>query len=212
MLATIQDVTERRAAQRLLEGALQKKTVLLNEVHRRVKNNLQVISSLLNLQSRHAEPAVQAALSDSQSRVSSMALMHQLLYERADFSAVDLGFYLRSLASLLRDTHLGVGSPSRLQVHAPESTLRLDLARAIPCGLLVSELATNSIKHAVPNGASGSIGVRLSVPAPGQACVEVMDDGVGLPPLPRNPPARHVAWASRCCPCWPSNAAPALNR
>jgi len=172
---------ERRAAQQQIESALREKTVLLNEIHHRVKNNLQVISSLLNLQSRNAEPSVQAALRDSQSRVRSMALMHQLLYERADFSALDLGPYLRRLSGLLRDTYLGGSSPVRLQVDAPDTGLRMDLQRAIPCGLLVTELVTNSIKHAFPNGAAGLIMVRVTVLSPGEACVDVMDDGIGMP-------------------------------
>ena len=181
VLATVNDVTERRAAQQQIESALREKTVLLNEIHHRVKNNLQVISSLLNLQSRNAEPGVQAALRDSQSRVRSMALMHQLLYERADFSALDLGPYLRRLSGLLRDTYLGGSSPVRLQVDAPDTGLRMDLQRAIPCGLLVTELVTNSIKHAFPNGAAGLIMVRVTVLSPGEACVDVMDDGIGMP-------------------------------
>ena len=185
VLATINDVTERRAAQQQIEGALREKTVLLNEVHHRVKNNLQVISSLLNLQARNAEPGVQAALRDSQSRVRSMALMHQLLYERADFSALDLGPYLRRLAGLLRDTYLGGSSGIRLTVDAPNAGLRLDLQRAIPCGLLVTELVTNAIKHAFPNGLAGEIRVRVNVPSrnetESEAWVDVVDDGVGMP-------------------------------
>lgn len=181
VLATISDVTARRAAQAEIERALREKTALLNEVHHRVKNNLQVISSLLSLQARHAGPEVQAALRDSQSRVHSMALMHQLLYERADFSALELGSYLRRLGALLRDTYLGSGSAVRLQITAPEQGLRIDLQRAIPCGLLVTELVTNAIKHAFAGGTGGRIDVRVAANAQGEACVEVLDDGVGMP-------------------------------
>jgi len=181
VLATISDVTDRRAAQIEIERALREKTVLLNEVHHRVKNNLQIISSLLNLQARHAEPGVKMALQDSQSRVRAMALMHQLLYERADFSALELGPYLRRLGVLLRDTYLGAGSAVRLQIEAPETGLRIDLQRAIPCGLLVNELVSNSTKHAFRGGAQGLIEVRLAAGAGGQMKVEVSDDGVGLP-------------------------------
>jgi PAS domain S-box-containing protein len=180
VLATINDVTDRRAAQREIERALAEKTVLLNEVHHRVKNNLQVISSLLNLQARNAEPGVQAALRDSQSRVRSMALMHQLLFERRDFSALELGPYLRRLGSLLRDTYLGGGSAIRLEIEAPEQGCRMDLQRAIPCGLLVNELVTNAIKHAFPGGRAGRITIGLT-PGEAGALVEVRDDGVGLP-------------------------------
>lgn len=181
VLATISDVSERRAAQAQIERALAEKTVLLNEVHHRVKNNLQVISSLLNLQSRSAAPEVQLALRDSQSRVRSMALMHQLLFERSDFSALELGPFLHRLGTLLRDTYLGpgAGSSTELHVEAPEAGCRLDLQRAVPCGLLVTELVTNAIKHAFPGGRAGQILIRLW---PERAVVEVADDGVGLPP------------------------------
>jgi PAS domain S-box-containing protein len=179
VLATISDVSERRAAQTQIERALAEKTVLLNEVHHRVKNNLQVISSLLNLQSRNADPAVQAALRDSQSRVRSMALMHQLLFERRDFSALELGPFLRRLGTLLRETYLGEANAIELHIEAPDEGCRLDLQRAIPCGLLVTELVTNAIKHAFPGGRAGQVLVRLW-PEPG--VVEVADDGVGLPP------------------------------
>lgn len=183
ILATISDVTERRAAQLEIERALREKTVLLNELHHRVKNNLQVISSLLSLQSRHAEPAVQAALRDSSSRVRSMSLMHQLLYERNDFSALELGPYLRRLGSLLRETYLGENSRVQLQIEAPDTGLRIDLQRAVPCGLLVTELVTNAIKHAFPGeGAGGRVSIIVKLNEPEQLEVDVADDGIGMPP------------------------------
>lgn len=181
VLATISDVTDRRAAQIEIERALREKTVLLNEVHHRVKNNLQIISSLLNLQARNAEPGVKVALQDSQSRVRAMALMHQLLYERADFSALELGPYIRRLGGLLRDTYLGASSAVRLQIDAPDAGLRIDLQRAIPCGLLVNELVTNSIKHAFRGGMAGLIVVSLTSDTEAQARLDVSDDGAGLP-------------------------------
>nr|WP_316641827.1 PAS domain-containing protein [uncultured Roseateles sp.] len=181
VLATIIDVTDRRAAQLEIERALREKTVLLNEVHHRVKNNLQIISSLLNLQARNAEPGVKLALQDSQSRVRAMALMHQLLYERADFSALELGPYIRRLGGLLRDTYLGAGTAVRLQIDAPDAGLRIDLQRAIPCGLLVNELVTNSIKHGFRGAAAGLIVVSVAADAEGQVSLEVGDNGTGLP-------------------------------
>jgi len=194
VLATISDVTERRAAQSQIERALKEKTALLNEVHHRVKNNLQVISSLLNLQARHADDGVRDALRDSQSRVHSMALMHQLLYERADFSALDMGLYLRRLVHLLRDSFLGPSQQIELSVQAPDHPpWRMDLQHAIPCGLVVTELVTNAIKHAFPQGRPGRIDVRLGGrtdglldgteggPAGDWPWLEVADDGIGLP-------------------------------
>lgn len=179
VLATISDVSERRAAQAQIERALAEKTVLLNEVHHRVKNNLQVISSLLNLQARNADPMVRDALRDSQSRVHSMALMHQLLYERADLSTLELGHYLQRLVNLLRDTYLDASQRVQLLVEAPQQGLSMDLQRAIPFGLVVTELVTNALKHAFPEGRHGTIWVRLQ--GGPQPWLEVADDGVGLP-------------------------------
>ncbi|UXH78851.1 PAS domain-containing protein [Roseateles amylovorans] len=205
VLATVNDVTERRAAQSQIERALQEKTALLNEVHHRVKNNLQVISSLLSLQARHADDRVRDALRDSQSRVHSMSLLHQLLYERSDFSALEMGTYLRRLIQLLRDTYLGQSPQIDLLVETPQDLpWRMELQRAIPCGLVVTELVTNAIKHAFPDGRTGQIRVRLGGTALGEVgsppaatggvgdhdrlaeadppWLEVVDDGVGLPP------------------------------
>ncbi|WAC73720.1 PAS domain S-box protein [Roseateles sp. SL47] len=194
VLVTINDVTERRATQDQIERALTEKTALLNEVHHRVKNNLQVISSLLNLQARHADEQVKDALRDSQSRVHSMALMHQLLYERSDFNALDMGPYLRQLVHLLRHTFLGASEQIQLAVEVPAGhPWRMDLSHAIPCGLVVTELVTNAIKHAFPDGRNGSISVRLggrteglldggtTGPREPLPWLEVADDGVGLP-------------------------------
>ncbi len=205
VLVTVNDVTERRASQIQIERALQEKTALLNEVHHRVKNNLQVISSLLSLQARHADDGVRDALRDSQSRVHAMSLLHQLLYERADFSALEMGTYLRRLIQLLRDTYLGRSPQIELLVETPQDcSWRMELQRAIPCGLLVTELVTNAIKHAFPDGRTGHIRVRLGGVAQGEVggeapdaaswgspsrwmdadppWLEVEDDGVGLPP------------------------------
>lgn len=181
VLATIVDVTVRYEARRALERALEEKTVLLNEVHHRVKNNLQVISSLLNMQSRRAPPEVQHALEESQSRVKAMALIHQMLYEGKVFAEVDLGPYLERLCSLLRQSFLGHRRDVRLVLDAGSNAVCVDLQRAVPCGLLVNELATNAIKHAFPGGRAGRIDVQLRRPAPGCGEIVVGDDGVGLP-------------------------------
>ena len=181
VLATIQDVTRRKADRQMIERALEEKTVLLHEIHHRVKNNLQVISSLLNLQARNADPSVGQALSESQGRVKAMALIHQLLYERNDFSQVDLGTYLQRLCALLQESYRDGPARFTLQVNAAEQ-LHLNLQRAVPCGLLVNELVTNAIKHAFPDGRSGHIDVTLAPLDDGHCAITVADDGVGLPP------------------------------
>ncbi len=181
VLATIVDVTVRYEARRALERALEEKTILLNEIHHRVKNNLQVISSLLNMQSRRAPPQVQHALEESQARVKAMALIHQMLYEGKVFADVDLGPYLERLCSLLRQSFLGHRGGIQLVLDAGNQSVCVDLQRAVPCGLLVNELATNAMKHAFPAGRSGRIEVRLRRPVPGCGEIVVGDDGVGLP-------------------------------
>jgi len=179
VLATIQDVTLRDAVQQATECALEEKTVLLNEVHHRVKNNLQVINSLLSLQSRSASPEVASALFESQGRVKAMALIHQLLYERDDFSNIDLGEYLERLCALLRESFREKRTRFTLTVDAPGG-VSISLKQAVPCGLLVNELVTNSIKHAFPEPRQGEIRVSLAPSDEGfDLCVS--DNGVGLP-------------------------------
>lgn len=180
VLASIADVTARKAAQAQIERALAEKTALLDEVHHRVKNNLQVVSSLLNLQARHAPAEAQALLIESQRRIRAMALIHQLLYERRDFSEVDLRTYLQRLAALLRESMLRARAGVELRLDC-EHAVALDLQRAVPCGLLVNELVTNAIKHAFPNGRSGAIDIALQCDAAGAAQLVVADDGVGIP-------------------------------
>ncbi|HQV16027.1 MAG TPA: PAS domain S-box protein, partial [Denitromonas sp.] len=181
VLATIQDVTRRKADRQMIERSLEEKTVLLHEIHHRVKNNLQVISSLLNLQARNADPSVSRALSESQGRVKAMALIHQLLYERNDFSQVDLATYLQRLCALLQESYRDGPARFSLQVNAAEP-VHLNLQRAVSCGLLVNELVTNAIKHAFPDGRSGHIKVTLAPIDKDHCAITVADDGVGLPP------------------------------
>lgn len=182
VLATIVDITERRRTRQRLESALQEKTVLLNEVHHRVKNNLQVISSLLNLQSRHLEDnQARAILNESQNRVRAMALTHQLLYERKDFSHIDLGEYLQRLAQLLVGSYRGNAGRVNLRLDAPPARIALDFERAIPCGLVVNELAVNALKHGFPEDRSGEVVVQLAQEDE-TVLLAVEDNGVGLPP------------------------------
>jgi len=188
-LERLNDELERRVAERTreleereqqLKGSLQEKEVMLKEIHHRVKNNLQVISSLLNLQADHVgEPRTQALLAESRNRVRAMALVHQLLYESTDFARVQLGDFLRRLAPLVA-TGLGAESRGiRTRIEADEAYL--DLHRAVPCGLLVNELITNAFRHAFPGGRSGEVSIRLCNKGSGWARLTVRDNGVGLP-------------------------------
>lgn len=181
VLATIQDVTTRKAYRELIENALAEKTVLLNEIHHRVKNNLQVISSLLNLQARTAGPEIAAALTESQRRVKAMALIHQLLYEHSDFSRVDLGEYLQRICRLLAESFIETRNRIEVAFRTADSSMSLDLQRAVPCGLLVNELVTNAIKHAFPGGRRGEITVSVARIPDNQYQISVIDNGIGLP-------------------------------
>lgn len=181
VLATIIDISERIATQEAMQRALDEKSVLLNEVHHRVKNNLQVVSSLLDLQARQAVPAALPVLENSRNRVRVIALMHQLLYEAGNFAALDLGAYLQSIASLARRMLLE-DAMSRLSVIVDARLAgSVELARAVPCGLIVNELVTNAIKHAFPNGRRGTITITAQETPEGMLSVAVRDDGVGLP-------------------------------
>lgn len=182
VLASVVDITERHRAQEKLEKALAEKTILLNELHHRVKNNLQVIASLLNLQASHAgDPRLQSVLQESQSRVKAMALTHQLLYERKDYSRIDLGEYLERLVQLLIGSYRAGNQRVALRCQHPPEPLYLDLERAIPCGLVVNELVTNAFKHAFPDGRAGEIAIALETVEAAEIVLAVADNGVGLP-------------------------------
>lgn len=180
VLASIVDVTERLRQRENLENALREKTVLLNEVHHRVKNNLQVISSLLNLQATQAGDArLSAMLTESQGRVRAMALTHQLLYERKDYTRIDFGEYIERLAQLLLGSYRESANIVLRRV-MPAAPQFLDFERAIPCGLAVNELVTNAFKHAFPDRRGGEVRIELHAEG-GEFELVVADDGVGLP-------------------------------
>lgn len=182
VLASIVDITERKRTQQRLEKALEEKTVLLNELHHRVKNNLQMISSLLNLQAGNSDdPHLREVLNECQNRVKAMGLTHQLLYEHKDFSRVDLGEYLSRLVQLLVSTYRARSRRIALQLVLPPERHFIGLGKAIPCGLAVNELVTNSFKHAFPDERQGEITVALETAVEGEILLVVSDNGVGLP-------------------------------
>ena len=174
-IVVVRDISERKRA----EAEIAEKTVLLQEIHHRVKNNLQIIASLLNLQAGATEvPEARAALAESQGRIKSMALLYQLLYERHSFAYVDLGEYLRELARHA----IATTEVTHINVEFDLIPLKLDLHRAIPCGLLVNELLTNACKHAFPGGQEGKVRVELRMTGEdGMALLVISDNGVGMP-------------------------------
>jgi len=179
-LLTLVDVGERERLQRELRQNLREKTVLLNEVHHRVKNNLQVIASLLRLQSRCVEASAQAALQSNIDRVRAMALTHQLLYESSSFSALRLGSFLSRLGALLRDSQGPLAGRVALEVRVPDAELAIALDQAVPVGLVVNELVSNAFKHGFPDERAGWIRVDAFQREQRRLVVRVADNGVGL--------------------------------
>jgi two-component sensor histidine kinase len=154
--------------------------VLLQEVHHRIKNNLQVISGLLHLQARSLPDAQVAALfRESESRVKAIALIHERLYQSADFNAIDFASYIRTLATDLFRTYQIQSDVIGLQISAAD--VFLDLERAIPCALILNELISNCLKHAFPAGRRGEIRVECGRDANGDCRLTVADNGIGWP-------------------------------
>ncbi|MGI8740499.1 MAG: PAS domain-containing protein [Gammaproteobacteria bacterium] len=175
------DINEQRRAEEAMQAALTEKTVLLNEIHHRVKNNLQIIAGLLQLQAGNTrDDPIKMALAEGKSRVETMALVHQLLYESGDFSQIALSVYLRRLGDLLLASYCA--DPVRIRLRLDVDDAKLELNRLIPIGLLVHELLCNALKHAFPAGDGGEINVNLREHvADGSVTLTVSDTGVGLP-------------------------------
>ena len=179
-LGTLTDITERTRAEEQVRASLREKEVLLKEIHHRVKNNLQIVSTLLDLQSEHtADAAARVMFEESRGRVRSMALIHERLYRSTDLARVDFAEYIRQLADDLYRTYKVSAADIRLDLAVDVPSLPLDLA--IPCGLLLNELMSNCFKHAFPAAAAGCIRVDLRPAADGTNVLTVADDGAGFP-------------------------------
>ena len=167
-------------SQEALRRALKEREVLLQEVHHRVKNNLQVISSLINMQVRVLDDgASRDALAQCQMRVEAIALIHEKLYQSKDFARVPFSEYAKSLADNVFRASGASAATVALEFSTQDVALPVD--KAIPCGLILNELITNALKHAFRDGRSGTIRVSLAR-IEGRVELEVSDDGVGLPP------------------------------
>jgi two-component sensor histidine kinase len=162
--------------------SLKEKEVLLREIHHRVKNNLQIISSLLNLQSSQIEDErARQQYAVSHERIRAMALVHEKLYESKDLSGIDFGDYVYSLAHALNLSCNPDPSRIRLHIDVDQAPVQLKLDAAIPCALILNELIMNGFKHAFPGERSGEISVRF-VRAEETNQLVVSDNGIGLPP------------------------------
>jgi PAS domain S-box-containing protein len=180
VLAAIADISDRKQKEERIEAALKEKDIMLGEIHHRVKNNLQIVYSLLDLQSSGIEDAVaQGLLRESQNRVKSMALIHQMLYETNDFAHVDFAGFLENLVPTLISAY-GI-DPGRITLFVNAAHLRLPINAAIPCGLVVNELIANALKHAFPANRPGAIRVDIFSEPGDRVVLSVSDDGIGIP-------------------------------
>ena len=176
----IQDITESRGIEEQIKASLREKEAMLKEIHHRVKNNLQIVSSLLNLQiERVSDSLTLEALRESQNRVRSMALVHETLYRSGNLGRIDLAEYISALcAHLFRS--FGVDS-TFIQLTLNVVNTSLDMERAIPLGLITNELVSNALKYAFPRGRSGVIRVDFQIASEDSYVLIVADDGIGLP-------------------------------
>lgn len=179
ILSIVRDVTERKQAEEKIKASLREKEILLQEIHHRVKNNLQVVSSLLSLQSTYIkDDQYKSMLKESQNRIKAMGLIHEKLYRSEILASIDFKAYIKMLVDeLIRsygvDTH-------QITVMIEVEDVFLDVDTAIPCGLIINELVSNSLKHAFPDGRKGEITLSLHSHN-GNVILIVNDDGVGIP-------------------------------
>jgi len=173
------EIAQRKMGEVQIRKQLQEKEVLLSEVHHRVKNNLQMVCSLLALQSSSTtDPKLLAALSDSECRVRSMALIHEQLFRSKSLARIHMRYYLEALVRSLTQTYGNQAVPLSALTDVDDEHLTVD--SALPCGLIINELVTNCIKHAFFQGASGEIRVAFKKKPAGGYILEVRDNGKGI--------------------------------
>lgn len=176
----LQDIAPPTVMEERLRATLREKDVLIEEVHHRVKNNLQVITSLLGLQARTIkDPATRKKFEESRYRIQAMAILHQILYESSSLAEIDFADYIRRLVEHLVRSY---GAASRIHTEVRLEALHCHRDVALPCGLIVNELLSNAFKYAFPGGKTGRIRVVLRRGSPGKVRLMVRDNGVGLPP------------------------------
>lgn len=174
------DITEQKHAEETLRKSLEEKEILLKEIHHRVKNNLQIITSLLNLQSdKISDPEMISAFQESRNRVISMALVHEKLYQSKDMSDIDFKSYVQMMVlKLFSAYHIYQGVSLKVDL---KDHLKLGIDTAIPCGLILNEMVTNSLKYAFPDNRSGVIKISMRQNRQGEAMLVYQDNGIGFP-------------------------------
>ncbi len=177
-LVSLMDITARKAAEEQIIKSLEEKDVLLKEIHHRVKNNLQIISSLLNLQSYHIkDPEDLEIFKESQIRVKSMALIHEQLYQSENLASINFAEYIKSITSQLFNSYSSPASTITLNLDLQDVSMEIETA--IPCGLIINELVSNSLKHGFKNRNKGKISISLNQNSE-NIVLSISDDGVGF--------------------------------
>jgi len=172
------DITERKQAEEQIQRSLKEKEVLLKEIHHRVKNNMNVICSLLNLQAKGTtDKTVHAIFKEAGNRVKSMAMIHEKLYSSKDLAHIDFKEYLTSLVKGLADTY----NRHDVIFSVDMGIIVLDVNIGIPCGLIANELVSNSLKHAFPRGRKGTVRLGINKNSEGAYVLFVADNGIGIP-------------------------------
>jgi PAS domain S-box-containing protein len=173
----IRDISDRIESEEKIKKSLKEKEILLQEVHHRVKNNLQIISSILNLQTRTLnDPKILELIKETRYRIMSMAFIHDLLYQTKDFTNIDFSKYLQNITSNIMNTYT---HNKNINLHLEIESIFLNLDNAIPCGLIVNELITNAFKYAFPSDKKGEIIVTLKLNN-NWVNLSVADNGVGI--------------------------------
>jgi two-component sensor histidine kinase len=176
----LHDIVQPAVIEERLRATLREKDVLIEEVHHRVKNNLQVITSLLGLQARTIkDPATRKKFEESRYRIQAMAILHEILYESSSLAEIDFADYIRRMVEHLVRSY---GASARIRTEVRLEPLQCHRDVALPCGLIVNELLSNAFKYAFPGGKSGGIRVALRRGSKGRVHLMVRDNGVGLPP------------------------------
>ena len=177
----IRDITNRKQAEERIHASLQEKEILLRELHHRVKNNMQVISGLLDLQARSSgNPEIVEMLNKSQSRIRSMALVHEQLYASKNLAKIDMVGYVRALSQELFQVHKI--DPRKIDlIVQPDGNVYVDINKAIPCGLILNELVSNALKHAFPGDGPGELRIIIHETKNNEIEIIVRDNGLGLP-------------------------------
>jgi len=179
MLSTFYDITQRKLAEEKIKRSLEEKEVLLREIHHRVKNNMQIVSSLLILQSENIEEKkYKDVFIESQNRILSMALIHEKLYQSRNLAQIDFKEYIDGIVSNIFESH---GKNSNIRIDNMVENVPIKIDYAIPCGLIINELVTNSLKYAFPERRQGKIQISVKSKDTNMIQISISDDGIGIP-------------------------------